>query len=105
MHSEFREELRRILDGKAVPPKLFIRGRYIGGAEEVLVLHEQGKLRPLFETVPIDRSNGPCEGCGGIRFVLCFRCNGSRKVIAEDGQCNNCSNCNENGLIICPICC
>ncbi|GMN64180.1 hypothetical protein TIFTF001_033255 [Ficus carica] len=105
MHSEFREELRRILDVKDVPPKLFIRGRYIGGAEEVLGLHEQGKLRPLFETVPIDRSNGPCDGCGGIRFVLCFSCNGSHKVVAEDGQCNNCSNCNENGLIICPICC
>lgn len=105
MHLEFREELWRILDGKAVPPKLFIRGRYIGGAEEVLGLHEQGKLRPLFNSVPVDRTNGPCEGCGGIRFVLCFNCNGSHKVIAEDGRYNKCLNCNENGLIICPLCC
>ncbi|KAF4354061.1 hypothetical protein F8388_002461 [Cannabis sativa] len=108
MHLEFREELRMMLDGKAVPPKLFIRGRYIGGAEEVLGLHEQGKLRPLFKTVPIDRSDGPCEGCGGIRFVLCFNCNGSHKVIAEDDdvcQYHVCPNCNENGLIICPLCC
>ncbi|KAJ8756364.1 hypothetical protein K2173_025176 [Erythroxylum novogranatense] len=49
MHMEYKEELRRVLDGKAVPPKLFIKGRYIGGAEEVLMLHEQGKFRPLFE--------------------------------------------------------
>ncbi|PON70237.1 Thioredoxin-like fold containing protein [Parasponia andersonii] len=105
MHSEFREELRRILDGKAVPPKLFIRGRYIGGAEEVLGLHEQGKLRPLFKSVQMDRTNGPCEGCGGVRFLVCFNCNGSHKVIAEDGQYIKCHKCNENGLIICPFCC
>ncbi|KAL5568666.1 hypothetical protein UlMin_025241 [Ulmus minor] len=105
MHREFREELRRILDCRAVPPKLFVRGRYIGGAEEVLMLHEQGKLKPLFNGVPIDSSDGPCEGCGGIRFVVCFNCNGSHKVIDEDGKANMCPNCNENGLIICPLCC
>ncbi|XP_062091709.1 uncharacterized protein At5g39865-like [Humulus lupulus] len=109
MHLEFREELRMILDGRALPPKLFIRGRYIGGAEEVLGLHEQGKLRPLFKSVPIDRSDGPCEGCGGVRFVVCFNCNGSHKVISEEddgnGQYQICPKCNENGLIICPLCC
>ncbi|KAJ7974817.1 Glutaredoxin [Quillaja saponaria] len=105
MHMEFKEELWRTLDRKALPPRLFVKGRYIGGAEEVLGLHEQEKLRPLFEGVPIDRSNGPCEGCGGIRFVLCFNCNGSHKVIAENGDSNQCPNCNENGLIVCPSCC
>ncbi|KAK9283844.1 hypothetical protein L1049_012098 [Liquidambar formosana] len=105
MHSEFREELWRILDGKAVPPRLFIKGRYIGRAEEVLVLHEQGRFRPLFEGIPIDRSNGPCDGCAGVRFVMCFKCSGSHKIIADDGSSTQCAECNENGLIICPICC
>ena len=107
MHAEFREELRRVLGAGAVPPKLFVRGRYVGGAEEVLGLHEQGKLRPLFKDVPIDGSNCPCEGCGGVRFVVCFNCNGSRKVIGgdDDGGFNVCPKCNENGLIICPLCC
>ncbi|KAA8534602.1 hypothetical protein F0562_032139 [Nyssa sinensis] len=106
MHSEFREELWRTLGEKAVPPKLFIKGRYIGGAEVVLTLHEQGKLRPLFEGVPIDRSEGQCEGCAGIRFVVCFNCNGSSKIIpSDDGLSKKCPDCNENGLIICPICC
>lgn len=105
MHSEFREELWRVLDGKVFPPRLFIKGRYIGGAEEVLSLHEQGKLKRLFEGVALDSSNGACEGCGGIRFVVCFNCNGSQKLIGVDGLSNKCSNCNENGLILCPVCC
>lgn len=81
MHTRFREELWRIFNYKALPPRLFIKGRYIGGAAEVLVLHEQGKLRPLFEGIPIDKSNGPCEACAGVRFVLCFKCSGSHKVV------------------------
>ncbi|TKY51768.1 electron carrier [Spatholobus suberectus] len=105
MHKEFRDELWSSLDGKSVPPRLFVKGRYIGGAEEVLSLHEQGKLKKIFEGLPVDCSNGPCDACGGIRFVLCFKCNGSHKVIAENGQSNQCPQCNENGLIVCPYCC
>ncbi|CAN6703579.1 unnamed protein product [Malus baccata var. baccata] len=105
MHMEFRQELWKILDFKALPPNLFIKGRYIGGAEEVLTLHEQGKLKPLFEGVPMDRSIGPCEACDGVRFVICFRCSGSSKLVADDGQPDKCPECNENGLIICPLCC
>ncbi|XP_073306625.1 uncharacterized protein At3g28850-like [Primulina huaijiensis] len=106
MHSEFKEELWLILGTKEVPPRLFIKGRYIGGAEEVLSLHELGKLRPLFEGIPIDRSEGPCEGCGGIRFIVCFNCNGSHKIMVEGGfEAIICSECNENGVIICPFCC
>lgn len=106
MHSEFKEEMWRILGGKMVPPRLFIKGRYIGGAEEVLGLHEQGKLKPLIEGIPIDGNEGPCEGCAGFRFIVCFNCNGSRKIMPEgDGESMNCSECNENGVVICPFCC
>ncbi|GFS41485.1 glutaredoxin family protein [Actinidia rufa] len=106
MHSEFREELWGTLGVKIVPPRLFIKGRYIGGAEAVLGLHERGELRLLLEGVPIDRSNGPCEGCAGFRFVVCFSCNGSHKAVSgDDGLSEECPECNENGLIVCPICC
>ncbi|GLT40658.1 hypothetical protein SLA2020_147730 [Shorea laevis] len=105
MHMEYKEELWKILDGKAVPPKLFIKGRYIGGAEEVLTLHEQGKLKLLFDGIPVGRSDGPCEACAGVRFVLCFGCSGSHRIIADDGLSSQCPTCNENGLIICPHCC
>ncbi|CAI9773976.1 unnamed protein product [Fraxinus pennsylvanica] len=106
LHSEYRDELWKILGEKVLPPRLFIKGRYIGGAAEVLVLHEQGKLKSLLEGIPIDKSEGPCDGCAGIRFIVCFSCNGSRKIVPEgNGQVMKCSECNENGLIICPFCC
>ncbi|KAL2549130.1 Glutaredoxin family protein [Forsythia ovata] len=106
MHKEFKEELWRILGGKVVPPRLFIKGMYIGGAEEVLGLHEKGKFKPLFEGIAIDRSEGPCEGCAGIRFIVCFNCNGSRKIVLQGNEESiNCSDCNENGVVICPFCC
>ncbi|KAK7255805.1 hypothetical protein RIF29_29226 [Crotalaria pallida] len=104
MHKEFKDELWSTLDGKIVPPRLFVKGRHIGGAEEVLTLHEQGKLKKIFEGIPLDRSNGPCDACSGIRFVLCFNCNGSHKIIAGNGEIIQCPQCNENGLIICPYC-
>lgn len=107
MHMEFREELWRILGGRVVPPRLFIRGRHIGGADEVVRLHEQGKLRKLLEGIPITVTNCPCHGCAGVRFVLCLNCNGSRKIIADEIDCEfpvRCPECNENGLVQCPLC-
>ncbi|CAH9122049.1 unnamed protein product [Cuscuta epithymum] len=119
IHSEFKEELWRMLGQenkmKLIPPRLFIRGRYIGGAEEVFALHEQGKLRPLLEGIPLDVGQEVCGGCVGMRFILCFRCSGSRKLHLDqnhDYDCDNgngewkkCPECNENGLIVCPFCC
>ncbi|XP_021773390.1 uncharacterized protein At3g28850-like [Chenopodium quinoa] len=110
IHSEFREELWRIMGEKCLPPRLFIRGRYIGGAEQVLTLNEQGKLRPLFRDIPINFSEGPCNVCCGLRFILCYNCNGSRKIFEhndqeeEGGLWSKCLQCNENGLVVCPLC-
>ncbi|KAM0943603.1 putative glutaredoxin, Thioredoxin-like superfamily [Dioscorea sansibarensis] len=100
MHMEFREELWRVLGGRAIPPRLFIKGRYIGGADEVLGLHEQGKLRTLLKGLPVDCSNGGiCEECGGMMFLVCSSCHGSRKVFGDEVL--QCFQCNENGLIKC----
>ncbi|KAL8241534.1 hypothetical protein R6Q59_014888 [Mikania micrantha] len=105
MHMGFRDELYRIMGDKLVPPRLFIKGRYIGGAEEVLRLHEQGMFRSLLIGIPLKTSDGPCEGCGGIRFVVCLSCSGSQKVYSSDGRLpEKCKECNENGLITCPFC-
>ncbi|KAH7282996.1 hypothetical protein KP509_35G055600 [Ceratopteris richardii] len=110
MHQDFRVELKQMMDNKPVTvPRLFIKGRYIGGAEEVLQLHEDGQLGPLLEGLPQDHrgSGQPCDGCGGARFVPCLECSGSRKVVDPDNpkEVIRCPDCNENGLIQCPICC
>ncbi|KAL8094999.1 hypothetical protein AgCh_036485 [Apium graveolens] len=107
MHMEFREELWRIMKGKVVPPWLFIRGRLIGGADEVVRLHEQGKLRKLLEGIPETAYNCPCHGCAGVHFIVCVSCNGSRKISSDDHSYEKpvrCQDCNENGLVQCPIC-
>ncbi|KAG4204587.1 hypothetical protein ERO13_A04G055500v2 [Gossypium hirsutum] len=106
MDLEFREELWRLFGEKVIPPKLFIKGRYIGGADEVIGLHEEGKLKKLFEGIP---SNIPCSECANMRFLVCPNCDGSRKVFAEtdddDEMCLKCPDCNENGLVKCAACC
>ncbi|CAN0910387.1 Uncharacterized protein At5g39865 [Linum grandiflorum] len=107
MHREYREELWRVLGGKTMPPRLFVKGKYIGGAEEVLGLNEQGKFRPLFAGIPADDGlMEDCEACNGVRFVLCFNCSGSHRVLTgDDWSWSECVDCNENGLIVCRHCC
>ncbi|XP_020577889.1 uncharacterized protein At5g39865-like, partial [Phalaenopsis equestris] len=81
----FREELRGLMAGKVDLPKVFVRGRYIGGAEQVLRIHEEGGLGVLVEGLPKVRHGGACDGCGGVRFLPCFRCSGSRKLVLPAG--------------------
>ncbi|KAF5179231.1 Glutaredoxin [Thalictrum thalictroides] len=105
MDSGYREELRMIMGKKVVNvPLVFVKGRLIGGVNEVLKLEEEGKLEILFDGVP--KATAPCEGCGGMRFVMCMDCSGSCKVLDEvEKKMVKCEECNENGLIHCPICC
>ncbi|KAH7278535.1 hypothetical protein KP509_38G045300 [Ceratopteris richardii] len=106
MHSKFREELRDLLESRTIQvPRLFIKGRYIGGTEDVKQLHEDGVLVSLIEDLPcLGMFRKPCQGCADIRFVPCLTCSGSCKVFDEMGHTTRCERCNENGLIMCPIC-
>ncbi|XP_052174798.1 uncharacterized protein At3g28850-like [Diospyros lotus] len=107
MDSGFKEELRGLMGTKEVKvPALFVKGRLIGGgADEVVRLEEEGKLGILFDGIP--RAAAGCDGCAGFRFVMCMECSGSCKVLdSRDGKKTvRCGECNENGLIQCPICC
>lgn len=105
MHSGFREELRGLMGRAEVRvPVVFVKGRLIGGADEVVKLEEEGKLGVVLAGIP--RAAAGCAGCGGVRFVLCLECHGSCKVWGEDWKSSvKCGECNENGLIQCPICC
>ncbi|PIN05053.1 Glutaredoxin-related protein [Handroanthus impetiginosus] len=121
MDRGFRDELKELMKGKGsnelIPPRLFVKGRYVGGAEEVMRIVEEGRLGELLQGLPKMRKGWVCEGCGGVRFLPCFTCNGSCKMLimmnddseVEVNQGNRtvimrCSDCNENGLVRCPIC-
>lgn len=108
MHMAFRRELRDLMKSSkpvAALPRLFIKGHYIGGAEEVSLLHDDGMLRKLLEDLPTQTSWEECNGCGGVRFMPCSRCSGSRKWIDEKrNRIHRCPRCNENGLMRCPLC-
>ncbi|KAL6553001.1 hypothetical protein OROGR_006843 [Orobanche gracilis] len=130
MHSGFKEELKEMLGVGFVGiglPSVFIGKTYIGGAEEIRRLNEEGKLEKLvksYELLEDGREDGQygkfCEACGVIRFVPCQTCLGSCKIYYEgdyeeeegfdesdEHECgfHRCPDCNENGLIRCPICC
>ncbi|XP_057809123.1 uncharacterized protein At5g39865-like [Salvia miltiorrhiza] len=103
MHMEYRDELWRILGGRVVPPKLFIRGSYVGGADEVVGLHDSGMLRAMLHGIPLAPAAPPCRACAGVRFLLCTTCHGSRRVLANGARAR-CPDCNENGLVKCSLC-
>ena len=113
MDMGFREELKGLVKSLTLP-KLFVRGRCIGGNEEVLRIHEEGGLEKLLEGLPKAKPGQVCDGCCGDRFLPCFCCNGGKKIIAPMGKGEEmkggggvvrCPECNENGLVPCPICC
>lgn len=124
MHSGFKEELKELLgDGfNGFLPKVFVGEKYIGGAEEIRWLHEEGQLEKVLEGCEMvddgrggGGGSGVCEGCGDARFVPCETCSGSCKIYCEgdfDEECDEsefgfqrCPDCNENGIVRCPICC
>ncbi|KAK9093995.1 hypothetical protein Scep_025464 [Stephania cephalantha] len=105
LHGEFLTELRSLLGEDVSVPRLFIKGMYIGGVDEVVELDETCRLSELLDRVGRVKGlgGGTCEGCGGARFVPCFDCGGSCKVLVEDRK-ERCTECNENGLVQCPLC-
>ncbi|XP_047083694.1 uncharacterized protein At3g28850-like [Lolium rigidum] len=135
MHREFRDELHGLLGLRggalskcwtpAAPilPSLFVDGEFVGNAEELKRLHENGELAARLagcESAAAGES-GACEACGDARFVLCEECSGSCKVyvddedeVYDDGEegmddggagFRRCTECNENGIVRCPVCC
>ncbi|KAG5624272.1 hypothetical protein H5410_009490 [Solanum commersonii] len=129
MHSGFKEELKELLGNEYSGgglPRIFMGGKYIGGADEIRRMNEDGKLEKFVENCERIEDGAViggcnCEACGDIRFVPCETCSGSCKIYYEaDYEEDNedeeeleddeygfqrCPDCNENGLIRCPICC
>ncbi|OAY40252.1 uncharacterized protein At5g39865 [Manihot esculenta] len=107
MDSSYRKELQSELKGKAMNlPQVFIKGKHIGGVEEIRQLNETGELAKVLEGFPVRDPRFVCESCGDARFLPCPNCHGSRKLFDEaEERLRRCLDCNENGLIRCPGCC
>ncbi|KAL3526504.1 hypothetical protein ACH5RR_011160 [Cinchona calisaya] len=121
IHSGFKEELKELLGenwykGGGALPKVFVGRKFLGGAEEIRQMHEDGQLEKAVESCELlNGGGGICEACGDVRFVPCETCCGSCKIYYEgdydeeyeDAEYGfqRCPDCNENGLIRCPICC
>ncbi|KAL2902851.1 hypothetical protein RDABS01_027933 [Bienertia sinuspersici] len=111
LHGLFLRELKELVgsgtgDGARVPvPRLFVKGRCLGGGPEVVELNESGRLGRILSSAQVERGLGwqGCEGCGGARFVPCLQCRGSCKLVKGDRK-ERCPKCNENGLVHCPRC-
>jgi glutaredoxin domain-containing cysteine-rich protein 1 len=117
MHAGFKDELHAALGGSSAGrlPQVFADGRHLGGAEEIRRMHEAGELSEALEACEMAPSPScpggkgvaleACSGCGGVRFVPCEECSGSCKVFVEEaGTFRRCPECNENGLVRCPLC-
>ncbi|KAH1038077.1 hypothetical protein J1N35_039820 [Gossypium stocksii] len=107
MDAAYKKELQNILKVKNVTlPQVFIKGKYIGGADVIKSMFEMGELAKILDDFPRRQPGFACNACGDVRFVPCGNCSGSRKVFDDDeGSLKRCFECNENGLIRCPGCC
>ncbi|OIW09907.1 hypothetical protein TanjilG_32056 [Lupinus angustifolius] len=107
LHGKFLKEVKELLEGVeeggVVLPKVFVKGRYVGGLNELMELNETGRLGRILNATRVERGVGrqACGGCGGVRFVPCLDCAGSCKIGAHKERCPK---CNENGLVHCPVC-
>lgn len=105
MDVAYKNELQELFGEENVSlPQVFVKGKHVGGAEQVLNHLEVGELMMMIKGLPF-RSLKPCDVCDDMRFIACVNCGGSRKVYDEDKeQTNRCPVCNENGLMRCPLC-
>ena len=111
LHGEFLKEVKDLLLTEeelgvgVVLPRVFVKGRYLGGLDELMELNETGRLGRILNATRVERGVGRqgCGGCGGVRFVPCWDCGGSCKLVTAGGEIR-CPKCNENGLVHCPTC-
>lgn len=123
MHAAFKDELRHLLllhghgqaaSGKEALPRVFVvfsdgdgdgeRWGDMGGADEVRALHEAGELGCALAGCDTLPAAAACAGCGDMRFLPCSTCWGCCRVF-DGGEFLRCPDCNENGLVRCPLCC
>jgi glutaredoxin len=58
LHGEFLNELRDLTGEGVSVPRVFIKGRYIGGVDEVVELNESGRLGRILVWARVERVEG-----------------------------------------------
>eukprot|EP00042_Codosiga_hollandica_P028284 m.147561 g.147561 ORF g.147561 m.147561 type:complete len:399 (-) comp52730_c0_seq35:31-1227(-) len=105
MDAEYAEELAARTPNRKVP-QLFLNGVHIGNHETVEIWNETGKLTNLFKD--FKKLAGPDGSaqclCGGMGFLTCTWCSGSKKSMYTRFGALKCTACNENGLMKCSYC-
>ncbi|KAB5573445.1 hypothetical protein DKX38_000639 [Salix brachista] len=71
LHGECLNELRDLTGEVVGVPRVFIKGRYIGGGDEFVELNESGRLGRILVWARVDRVEGrhACEGRGDARLI------------------------------------
>ncbi|XXG85377.1 hypothetical protein AAC387_Pa11g0464 [Persea americana] len=66
MDAGFLDELKALPGNKQLTlPRVFIGGRFIAGADEIVYLHKTGELKKIVRWFPMAKL-GACSGCGGV---------------------------------------
>lgn len=113
---KFSGEFRELMGDKGVvlpTPVVFVKGRCVGGFEEVLRFQEAGTLGKMLRGLglpqKIDGTSGSvCEGCGEA-IPECRNCKGGTKKVklqlVGGGTANySCHGCRGTGLEHCSTC-
>ncbi|TRY73322.1 hypothetical protein TCAL_01916 [Tigriopus californicus] len=90
-------------------PKVFVEGRYLGDAEVIENLNEQGELKHILKPFKCYSVTVECQKCGGFRMLPCQVCSGSKKSLhrnnfTESFVALRCSHCDDSALVKCDLC-
>jgi len=102
MSAEWLAELEGRMGHRSTLPRVFLNGKYLGGAPEIEELVEDYKLSDMLKEAGYELGTGSGTGGAGrqkVEWVICFCCNGSKKIEDEDGFVISCGECNDNGLM------
>ncbi|KAL5165418.1 Uncharacterized protein HKD37_18G050545 [Glycine soja] len=84
LHEEFLREVKELVGGEMVVlPRVFVKGRCLGGLEVLVELNETGQLGRILNVTCVEMGirRQTCGGCGGARLFPCFDYAGSCKIV------------------------
>lgn len=101
-HPEYEQQLKQNISTPIIVPTLWVKGRCMAGADNILQLYKKGILGSLLrEAIP--GSKAPCI-CRGGKFLICPLCKGRGRLVRLGEIASSCRHCSGTGLIKCTNC-